>query len=176
MTSHKFDALFLGDFVHTLDSKNRLAIPSDWRKVFPSGTDDRLVVLRGATGCVETHVRPEWLVHVSERLRKLTLYGPQDMALRRMWLANAQEQVLDNQGRLVLPRRLVEFAGLRGEVKLIGQGPFFELWSPARLDRFVAEHSGNYDEYLRKLDGHGSSPTDADRRGSQDVPRTGTGE
>jgi len=175
MLEDSYDYLFLGDHTHAVDTKNRAAIPSSFRRSFPTGTDDKVVLLRGASGCIEAHVRPEWRVHVT-RLRNLDLYNEQDLVLRRLWLSGATEIELDAQGRVLLPKKLTDLAGIGADARFVGLGPFFEIWSPARFDEYVAQNSRQYDELIKRLDGRRAAEERAAIRGGQvqrDVPSAG---
>jgi len=175
MSDYSYDFLFIGDHVHSVDSKNRVAIPSNFRRSFPTGTEDKLVLLRGASGCIEGHVRPEWRQHIT-RLRNLKLYDDQDLALRRLWLSWASELELDVQGRVMLPRKLTEVAGISGEVRFIGLGPCFEIWNPQRFDEYVVQNSRSYDVLIKRLDGRRAVEESAAAQGGQaqrDVPSAG---
>jgi len=175
MSEDSYEFLFVGDHTHAVDAKNRVAIPSSFRRSFPTGTDDKLVLLRGAGGCIEGHVRPEWRLHVT-RLRNLDLYNEQDLMLRRLWLPGATEVELDVQGRALLPKRLTEAAGISGEARFVGLGPFFEIWSPERFEEYVVQNSRLYDELIKRLDGRRAVEEKAAFRGGQtqrDVPSAG---
>ncbi|MBN2464137.1 division/cell wall cluster transcriptional repressor MraZ [candidate division WOR-3 bacterium] len=175
MLEDSYDFLFVGDHTHAVDTKNRVAIPSSFRRSFPTGTDDKVVLLRGANGCIEAHVRPEWRVHVT-RLRNLDLYNEQDMVLRRLWLPGASEIELDAQGRVLLPKRLMEVAGIGAEARFVGLGPFFEIWDPTRFDDYVAQNSRLYDELIKRLDGRRAAEERVASSGGQvqrDVPSAG---
>ena len=131
--------------------------------------------MRGASGCIEAHVRPEWRVHVT-RLRNLDLYNEQDLVLRRLWLSGATEIELDAQGRVLLPKKLTDLAGIGADARFVGLGPFFEIWSPARFDEYVAQNSRQYDELIKRLDGRRAAEERAAIRGGQvqrDVPSAG---
>jgi len=175
MLEDSYEFLFVGDHTHAVDAKNRVAIPSGFRRNFPTGTDDKVVLLRGASGCIEGHVRPEWRVHVT-RLRNLDLYNEQDLMLRRLWLPGANEIELDAQGRVLLPKKLTELAGIGSEARFVGLGPFFEIWSPERFDAYVVQNSRLYDELIKRLDGRRASEDGSATRGGQtqrDVPSAG---
>lgn len=175
MLEDSYDFLFVGDHTHAVDSKNRVAIPSSFRRSFPTGTDDKVVLLRGASGCIEAHVRPEWRVHIT-RLRNLDLYGEQDLVLRRLWLPGATEIELDAQGRVLLPKKLTDLAGIGTDARFVGLGPFFEIWSPARFDEYVVQNSRLYDELIKRLDGRRASEQNAAVSGGhvqRDVPSAG---
>jgi MraZ protein len=170
-----YDYLFLGSHIHAVDTKSRAAIPSSFRRNFPTGTEDNVVLVRGAGGCSEGHDRPEWRQHVT-RLRNLDLYDDKDMALRRLWLSNAAEIELDAQGRVLLPKELTDLAGIGAEARFVGLGQFFEIWSPARFDEYVAKHAPLYDELIKRLGGRRAAEERAGIHGGQvqhDVPSAG---
>jgi MraZ protein len=110
------------------------------------------------------------------RLRNLDLYNKEDLVLRRLWLPGATEMELDGQGRVLLPRKLTELAGIGAEARFIGLGPFFEIWNPQKYDEFVAQNSPLYDELIQRLDGRRAVEERAVERGGQDqrgVPSAG---
>ncbi|MCX6844009.1 MAG: division/cell wall cluster transcriptional repressor MraZ [candidate division WOR-3 bacterium] len=175
MVEDSYDFLFVGDHTHAVDTKNRVAIPLSFRRSFPSGTEDHLVLLRGATGCIEAHVRPEWRLHI-QRFKNLGLYNKEDLTLRRLLLSGATEIELDGQARVLLPKRLTELAGIGAEARFIGLGPFFEIWNPRQFDDFVAQNSPLYDGLIERLDGSRSVEEKAAECGGQDqrgVPSAG---
>jgi MraZ protein len=53
---------------------------------------------------------------------------------------------VDGQGRILLPERLVNFAGLRQEVVLLGVHDHAEIWDKELWDQFLASHSPEFDE------------------------------
>lgn len=117
--------MFLGQYQHSLDDKNRLTIPARFRELLSDGAfvtqgfDRNLMVL--TTGAFE---------QVYERLNAMNIADPSARLLRRMILGNAYQVEIDKAGRILLPQPLREFAALDGEVVLVGQGDYFEVWSP----------------------------------------------
>jgi len=171
-----YDFLFIGDYTHAVDTKNRVAIPSSFRRNFPTGTEDHIALLRGATGCIEAHVRPEWRSY-AQRFRNLGRYNKEDLVLRRLLFSGTNEIELDGQMRVLLPKALMEMAGIGTEARFIGQGSFFEIWNPQRFDDFVAQNMPLYDELMVRLDGRQAVEEKAVERGGQDqrgVPPAGT--
>jgi MraZ protein len=54
--------------------------------------------------------------------------------LRRLLLANAYQVEVDRAGRILVPQNLRQFLGLDGEAMVVGQGDYFEIWSPDGWD------------------------------------------
>ncbi len=69
----------------------------------------------------------------------LNIANPVARALLRMILGTAHESTVDANGDLTLPEELKDFANLNKDIFLIGQGEYFEIWSPDQWDRQEAQ-------------------------------------
>ena len=115
--------LFMGEFRHAIDGKNRITIPAEWR----FEEEGEFFLLAESTGaCLKVMPRQE-----VERLRTqaATLPGSQRVALNRMLGAGTRQVRLDKAGRLVLPPELCQRLRLSGQVTLVGAVETFELWN-----------------------------------------------
>ena len=116
--------MFLNQYHHSFDDKGRLTIPAKFR-LLPEGAfviqglDRNLMVLP-----------PDVFQIIYERLMTMSLTDPGARLLRRVILGNALQVTLDNAGRILLTQNLRNFAGLLTEVVFVGQGDYFEIWSP----------------------------------------------
>lgn len=117
--------MFLGEFVHVLDSKGRLTVPAKFR----AELDGSFVVTRGIDRCLALFPIPKW-EELAERVSELPLTVRQARAFRRLLFANATDVSPDGQGRILIPPRLREYAGIDGEVVVAGLNDHIELWSP----------------------------------------------
>jgi MraZ protein len=117
--------MFLGEFTHTIDEKGRLTIPAKFRADLAQG----LVVTRGIDRCLAIYPLQEWR-HLSERVSALPMTDRSARAFRRLVFAAASDATPDRQGRIVIPPRLREYAGLEGEVVVTGLNNYIELWNP----------------------------------------------
>ncbi len=119
--------LFAGEFRHAIDPKNRVTIPSRWRR----GEADEFFLVLSQTKTSVVAFPPGEFEAVG---REIQAKGNFDEAQRRMFLrqfyAKAQHCVMDRQGRLVLPSDLGKAAGIAGETILVGNRTRFELWQP----------------------------------------------
>lgn len=116
--------MFLGEFVHTIDEKGRLIIPAKFRADLVSG----LVVTRGIDRCLSIFPMDEW-ARLAEQVSALPITDRRARAFRRLVFASASDSMLDKQGRLLIPPRLREYAGLDGEVVVTGLNTYIEVWN-----------------------------------------------
>lgn len=124
--------MFLGQFSYTLDSKGRLTIPSRFRDELPA----EIVVTRGLDRCLTVYPIDVW-EEISRKVTSLPITDPRGRALRRVFFADAVNAELDRQGRVLIPDRLREYAGLdlSSEVVVVGLDRIIELWDPERWNR-----------------------------------------
>jgi MraZ protein len=119
------NAVFLGEFVHTVDEKGRLIIPARFR----SDLDLGLVVTRGIDRCLAIYPMEEWK-RLAKQVSDLPMTNRSARAFRRFVFASASDVALDKQGRVLIPPRLRDYAGLDGEVVVAGLNTYIEVWNP----------------------------------------------
>ena len=120
--------MFRGVATFNLDAKGRMAIPAKFRKHLDVSCEGRLVItIDHSDHCLQVYPLPEWET-VEQKLSALPSLNPQVRRLKRMLLGYATECEMDSNGRILLPAKLREFAGLDKNIVMIGQGNKFELW------------------------------------------------
>lgn len=132
---------FAGEFRHALDNKNRITIPSWWRRgeaeefiILPEPQHQFLLVMSPGEFARMTN-EAETNPNVSARDRRVFL---------RHLHARAQHGAADKQGRLVLPEQLCRELGLKGEVALVGGRGRFEIWNLQKWKRAHDEETATY--------------------------------
>ena len=119
------ERMFLGQYQHSLDDKGRLTIPAAFRDSLAEGAfvsqgfDRNLMVMTSA-----------YFQQVYERINAMSITDPAARMLRRLILSSAYQVEVDKAGRILLPQGSRQFLSLNGEAMLIGQGEYFEIWTP----------------------------------------------
>jgi MraZ protein len=116
--------MFLGEFIHAIDEKGRLTIPAKFRADLAAG----LVVTRWIDRCLVIYPLEEWK-RLAERVSALPVTDRRARAFRRLVFANASDAVPDRQGRVLIPPRLREYAGLDSDVIVTGLDTYIEVWN-----------------------------------------------
>jgi len=117
--------MFLGQYRHNIDEKGRLIIPARYRELLVDGAyvtqgfEHNLFVLRA----------PDFET-IAVRINKLSLTDPETRELRRLLFSSAVRVDADNNGRILIPQFLRQFANLDSEAVVVGAGEYFEIWSP----------------------------------------------
>jgi MraZ protein len=117
--------MFLGEFVHTIDGGGRLTIPARFREDLAEG----LVLTRGLDRCLAIYPMGEW-EQLAEQVSDLPITDRRARTFRRLVFANASDATLDKAGRVLIPPRLREYAGLDSEIVITGLNTYIELWNP----------------------------------------------
>jgi len=121
--------MFMGRYPRTIDDKGRITIPAKIREDLEGG----MVVTRGFDGCLFIFPLPKW-ERLAEQIDELPLTNPTARAFTRFMFANACDCRPDRQGRILIPKYLLDHAGIGDEAVIIGSNSHLELWSPARLE------------------------------------------
>jgi transcriptional regulator MraZ len=120
-------ARFFGTYGHSLDSKGRVILPARFRTAFEHGG----YLTQYRDGCLALWT-PEQFEIQMEEVQARAVTGRSDRNMARLWAAGTQDLEVDRQGRMVLPARMREYAGLESDVVVVGVIDRVELWDPAR--------------------------------------------
>ncbi len=116
--------MFLGEFKHVIDDKGRLTIPARFRPDLARG----VVVTRGLDGCLVLYPTTEW-ESLAERVNALPITDRHARDFRRFVFGSAAEAAPDRQGRVLVPTFLREYAGINGQVAIVGMNTYVEIWN-----------------------------------------------
>jgi transcriptional regulator MraZ len=135
------ERFYAGEFRHSIDEKNRVTIPSRWRRdkaeefiLLPEANHQFMLVMSSGE-FARMSSAAEANQAVSARDRRVFL---------RQLHSRAQHATTDRQGRLVLPEELCRRVGLKGEVALVGGRGRFEIWNLQRWKRAHEEEAPTY--------------------------------
>lgn len=129
---------FRGESVHKVDGKGRVSIPAAFRRVLEEGDPDweaganpNLVLVYGRPGkrCLEGYSL-KMIDEVDEMIAELPRFSREREALERMINTQSIYAQVDENGRMVLPAKLRESIGVKGEATFAGMGDKFQIWEP----------------------------------------------
>lgn len=129
--SERVRNLFIGEYQHALDSKNRIIIPAKFREEL----GDEFILTKGLDGCLYAYPMNEWKV-LEEKLKKLPLTNRNARAFVRFFFSGANEITIDKQGRALVPQNLLEYASIDKEIVSIGVSTRLEIWSKVKWNEY----------------------------------------
>ncbi len=131
--------MFSGRFDHSIDEKGRVSIPARFREVLQREGHDRLFITNfffNRERCLELYPPGEWdafVAKIAERGR----FDPAVQKFETFYIAGAQEVPVDRQGRILIPAKLRDWAGLGREVTFSARRDHFQLWDKNLLERVL---------------------------------------
>jgi len=129
---------FIGSELCMLDAKGRINIPARMRRNIAPEANDTFFILRSFDPCVNLYPSDEF-AHLDAKLSAALSEGDEDAReLVRGLFADAVEVALDAQGRLNIPDKLLDYAGVKKESMLIGNRTHLELWHPKTYEQRAA--------------------------------------
>lgn len=138
--------MFLGQYVHNMDEKGRLAIPARFR----TELGERMVVTRGLDKCLWVYPWETWKV-ISDRFAGLPFTRARNRNFQRYFFAGAMECGPDAQGRILISPALRAYAGLEREVVVAGVSDHVEVWDRASWEALEEQVNGEYEEIAESL-------------------------
>ena len=115
--------MFIGEFLHSVDEKGRLAVPIKFRSDLTEGA----IVTKGLDGCLFLYTRTEWDKLV-QKMKNMPFSQSNARAFSRLILGGAIDLIPDKQGRINLPKYLISYAGIKNNVIVTGLVDHLEIW------------------------------------------------
>jgi MraZ protein len=144
---------FLGEFDCKLDTKGRMMIPSGLKKQLPEADKEGLVINRGFEKHLVIYTRKEWDKIVDD-LSKLNQYEKRTREFIRYFTRGASELSLDASGRVLLPKALLEYAGINADVVLACQFNKIEVWAQDAYDAQMDNEPENFANLAEEVMGN----------------------
>ena len=129
----------IGQHEHKLDSKNRLAIPPRYREALIAEKGTHFTLAVGIDDCISLFLPSQWenyLATLNEGM-KSAKNKFNARALKRHIFSTAVPAPLDNQGRVLIPLNLVNYAKLSKQVMISGAGDKAEIWDLGRWNKYT---------------------------------------
>lgn len=132
---------YAGQFRHSMDEKNRVTIPSRWRR---GAAEDFILLPEPALQYLLVMSQKEFARMSAQAQSNTSVPLPDRRVFSRHLHARAQHGSSDKQGRLVLPLEICQQLGLKGEVALVGGHGRFEIWNLQKWKRSQDEETPTY--------------------------------
>ncbi len=131
---------FIGEYESTLDPKGRFLLPSGFKKQLPDGGGENFVLNRGFEKCLSLYPMKSWKPIFSE-ISGLNDFDPKVRQFRRYFLNGATQVELDSANRILIPKNLMEYAGLEKDIVLVSAVNKIEIWDKNKYQQFFETFS-----------------------------------
>ncbi len=138
--------MFIGEYRHTFDAKNRISLPAKFRKELGAS----VIVTRGLDRCLYVFPKAAWK---KEALR-ISVHSNGNAAgrgLARLQIAGASEAEVDSAGRILIPDYLKAFAALSVKSVIAGVSDRIEVWDEQAWDTYTKNIERDAEQFAEKL-------------------------
>ena len=142
----------LGEFDCKLDAKGRLMVPAALKKQLPNSESEGLIINRGFEKNLVIYPKAVWDAVVAD-LAKLNIYDEENRRFVRAFTRGATELSLDAAGRVLLPKSLVEYAGIGSDLVLACQLDRIEVWDKKSYEDIFDDVPANFASLAQKVMG-----------------------
>ncbi len=126
--------MFLGEYLHTFDAKNRISLPSKFRK----DLGKTIVVTRGVDRCLYVFAKKSWEKEAARYAEQVN-GNAAERGLARLFLAGSFEADVDSTGRVLVPENLKSYAQILEKAVIAGVADRVEIWEEGAWQKYTAE-------------------------------------
>jgi MraZ protein len=129
--------VFSGRYDYAVDDKGRVGLPACIRDALKDEEHDTLFITNYVVNrqkVLQLFVPSEWQ-RLLTSLREKGRFNTDIQRFERFYIGGAHEVPVDKQGRILVPQRLRDYAGLDGEVTFSANHDHFEIWNKALLEK-----------------------------------------
>lgn len=120
---------FIGRFSAKIDAKNRVFLPSSFRKTVIAAAEESLVIRKDYfENCLVIYPMSEWRAEVERVRQRLNRFDVRQQMVYRQLLSEAQEVQIDSSGRILISKQQLEKVGIKQDVVFVGMQQVIELW------------------------------------------------
>ena len=122
-------ALFLSTILNKMDAKSRVSVPSAFRNSLQKQTFKGVIAFPSYQNNSIDACGIDRMESISDSLDRNNEYT-REFDLISLYFGEAEQLPFDKEGRIILPKSLIQHASISNEVLFVGLGPTFQMWNP----------------------------------------------
>jgi MraZ protein len=127
---------FIGNIDAKTDVKGRVFVPAAFRKILQTAVDIRLILRKDIyQDCLVLFPTSAWERELTHLRSKLNKYDEEQQQFYRQYILDSEIVEMDSNGRILIPKRYLQMAGITGEVRFVGIDDTIEIWSRSKLEK-----------------------------------------
>ena len=131
--------VFFGEYQINFSGSGRLLLPKKVRELLKGNT---FILTKGFGNCLSGYDKDDWEKRATELLNP-SLLQPNDMDNRRYIFSSLVYLEIDEQGRFVIPKNILEHSQLEEKAVIIGVGDHFEIWNQENWQKYQKKINRN---------------------------------
>ena len=143
----------IGTYECKVDSKGRLMIPSSLKKQLAPSLQDGFVLKRSVfQACLELYPISEWNIMMA-KVNQLNRFNKKNNDFIRRFTAGVKVVEIDNLGRLLIPKDLVDFASIDKDIVLSSAVNIIEVWDKNLYEKAISDAAGDFSDLAEEVMG-----------------------
>jgi MraZ protein len=142
--------LFYGEYLHTIDRKDRLIMPAKFRDACKDYGVERFFLTRGLDRCVFMFAEDEWRAQ-EQKFKSMPFTKQEARGFNRLFFSGAVDVRPDRQGRFILPSYLKDYAQIERDTVVLGVSNRIEIWDARLWQEFYANSSATFEKIAENI-------------------------
>ena len=127
---------FIGNIEAKTDSKGRVFLPACFRRILQAEGCEKVMLRKDVyQDCLVLYPEESWNSQLDLLRSRLDKWNARHQMIFRQFVADVEELSIDSNGRILLPKRYLQMADIRQEVRFIGMDDTIEIWAKEKLDK-----------------------------------------
>lgn len=127
---------FIGNIEAKTDSKGRVFLPACFRRILQSGGCEKVMLRKDVyQDCLVLYPEESWNEQLNLLRSRLDKWSSKHQMIFRQFVADVEELSIDSNGRILLPKRYMNMAAIKQEVRFIGMDDTIEIWAKEKLEK-----------------------------------------
>lgn len=144
----------IGTYECRADAKGRVMISSAFKKQLSSVLQDGFVVKRAVfQPCLELYPMQEWNL-MMEKINKLNKFKKKNNDFIRRFTAGVQLVDIDATGRILIPKNLMDFAGIEKQVVMSSSVNIIEIWDKDKYEKAIDDATVDFADLAEEVMGN----------------------
>lgn len=148
-----------GEYDCKVDAKGRVKLPANLLKQLGTDGAYEFMINRGFENHLMLYPKDVWEEKTKE-LNQLNIYIKKNRQAVRYFYRGATKIVSDASDRILMPKSLIEYAGIQKELVLFAYQDQVEIWAKEAYEQMINAEPENFSELAEEVFGFGNSGSD----------------
>ena len=113
-------AFFIGEYRYNIDNKGRVNIPAKFRKSIVPEAENTFIITQGKDRCLDVYPLDVFQDKIVNKINEFSESNDAHRYYSSVRGSNSSDAPLDKQGRIAIPQKLLEYAGIKKDIVIIG--------------------------------------------------------
>jgi len=147
----------IGTYECKADAKGRLMFSSAFKKQLHSVLQEGFIIKRAVfQPCLEIYPMSEWNL-MMQKINKLNRFVKKNNDFIRRFTAGVKMVELDSSGRILIPKDLCDFAGIKKQVVLSSAINIIEIWDKVKYEKAIDDASVDFADLVEDVMGNNAT-------------------